>query len=174
MGRRYLRVESNPSKHDGPPRSVSSVEEQQHDTLHVACATHARSTKQPSRQVTATCTHEADGTPATAGTAYHHPPSGQPYAAKSNQEHTTNAKPNTTPKDAPVSAPNATTSNQATTTASTTCNGSHTNATKPKRIRKHANATTDKKQSSNTQKNAIQANSIDQNTLGEYSQNSLL
>lgn len=42
-------MESNPSKHDGPPRSVSSVEEQQHDTLHVACATHARSTQ--SRQV---------------------------------------------------------------------------------------------------------------------------
>lgn len=40
-------MESNPSKHDGPPRSVSSVEEQQHDTLRVACATHARSTNKP-------------------------------------------------------------------------------------------------------------------------------
>ena len=162
-------MESNPYKHDGPPHSVSSVEEQQHHTLHVACATHARSTKQLARQVTATCTHEADGTPATAGTAYRHPPSGQPYDAKSKQEHITNAKPNTTPKDATASAPNATTSNQATTTTSTTCNGSHTNATKPKQ-----NATTNKKQSSNTQKNTTQANSIDQNTLGEYSQNSLL
>ena len=130
--------------------------------------------KQPARQVTHTCTHEADGTPATAGTAYHHPPSGQPSAARSKQERTTNAKPNTTPKDAQASAPNATTSNQATTTTSTTCNGYHTNATKPKQTKKHANATTNKKPSNNTQKNATQANSIDQNTLGEYSQNSPL
>ena len=116
MGGERLHAGIQPGKHDRPPRSVSSVEEQQHDTLQVACATHARSTKQPARQVTATCTHEADGTPATAGTAYHHPPSGQPSAAKYKQEHTTNAKPNTTPKDAQASAPNATTSNQATTT----------------------------------------------------------
>lgn len=49
MGGERLHAGIQPGKHDRPPRSVSSVEEQQHDTLHVACATHARSTQ--SRQV---------------------------------------------------------------------------------------------------------------------------
>lgn len=44
MGGERLHAGIQPGKHDRPPRSVSSVEEQQHHTLQVACATHARST----------------------------------------------------------------------------------------------------------------------------------